>query len=132
MNRKWMPVTAGVIEIVHGVAAILGGILFLLVGYTLGSVFGSGMLWYGYVVGAAIIVAGILVLIAGIQALKSKAWPLVLFGAILSFILSLWSVEYWINIERYGVGINTLYGFAWVPAVFTIILTLGSRKQFRK
>ena len=132
MNRKWMPVTAGVIEIVHGVAAILGGILFLLVGYTLGSVFGSGMLWYGYVVGAAIIVAGILVLIAGIQALKSKAWPLVLFGAILSFILSLWSVEYWINIERYGVGINTLYGFAWVPAVFTIVLLMLSRRQFKK
>ena len=127
-----MPVTAGVIDILHGVAAMILGIFTALVSYSLGNLFGSGPPWYTYWLVLGIIVAGSLAITGGIYALKRKIWPLALGGAIASFALTLWSLEYWINIGTYGLSINTLYGFAPVPAIFSLILTFSAREQFKE
>jgi hypothetical protein len=131
MNRKWMPVTAGVIDIIHGAAGILVGFLLIFVTQSLSDFFGAPP-WYSYLLMLVIILAGALAITGGVCALKRKDWPLALAGSIASFFLTVWSLEYWTNIGTYGLDIDTLYGFAGVPALFAIVLTALSRGQFRK
>jgi hypothetical protein len=131
LANKWMPVTAGIITVIHGVLAIIAGILLIFTITTLSDIFGSGN-WYGYFLPAGIILIGGVTVTGGIHAVTKKSWGLALTGAIVAFLMTLWSLEYWINIRDYWFSLNTLYGFAGLPAIIALVLTALSKNQFSR
>jgi RNA polymerase subunit RPABC4/transcription elongation factor Spt4 len=72
----WMPVTAGVLDLIVGVAA-LGGLATFFIG-------GLGAL-----VGAPIIILSIIAIIGGVFAIRKRAWGFALAAAICGFIIGL-------------------------------------------
>ncbi len=125
-----MPVIAGIIDIIHGIAGLLVVLLVILVSQPLRDFFGSPE-WYSYLFLLAVIIAAMLGIIGGISTLNRKNWPLASAGSLASLFLTAWSLEYWINLDSYGFGVQTLYGFAWFPAMFSLVMIVLSRKQFR-
>jgi len=99
MEKPWMPVTAGILDIVSGAFGVVMGLFMALhlhaaraiqaapkfapnLGGTLPqmpSIFFTGM---GLAMGIALIALGALAIVGGVYALKVKAWGLALAGAI--------------------------------------------------
>ena len=116
MERTWMPIAAGILNIISGAARLVGGIIILILGW-LGDGFFS-FLWFGMpgipvipsallsIVAIPVIVLGILAIVGGICALQRRAWGLALTGAISGAFLS------------------------WFLGIPAIILTALSKKEF--
>jgi len=135
MDKKWMPITAGVLDIIHGVGEILVGVFFIKVVRDLpwGGIYGTEevILWL------ILIPIGVLAVVGGIHAFIRKRWPLALVGGIVTFILpALFMLDYWEGFEprslRDFFSSHTLLGFSGIPAIVAIILTVLSRKQFKR
>jgi hypothetical protein len=90
MNRLWMPVVAGILDIISGFMGLIAGI-FLILGPqfigTLSKMPGFGMrpplpeVLYPWV-GIAVIIIGILSIVGGVYALRVKNWAMALTGSI--------------------------------------------------
>ena len=82
MEKTWKPTTAGILSIVAGVPAAIGGLTVGIVGGT--------MAWWDFplaprilaAVGVPMLILGIVAIVGGIYALKRKVWGLALAGAI--------------------------------------------------
>ena len=116
MKRTWMPVAAGILDIISGAVRVIGGIIILMLGWL-----GDGilsLLWFGIpgiefipyrflgIAAAPILILGILAIVGGIYALQRKTWGLALAGSICATFLG------------------------WFLGVPAIILTALSKKEF--
>ena len=122
MNRKWMPITAGILVILIGSFGILWGLLAM----TLGTGFWLDTwspLQSLLLMGLLMTVIGVLVVVGGVFGLRRKRWSLTTVGACMAIIPAfyLWDVTSEISIL-----------LVTVPAIIAIILTILSRKQFEK
>lgn len=114
MKKTWMPMTAGILDIICGVFALIGGLVLVIVGTV-----GSGVLMYigadiPPLVAAALfsaiavplIIVGILAIVGGVYALQRKKWGLALAGSIAAFFPS------------------------WLLGIAAIVLTILSKNEF--
>lgn len=109
-GSDWMPLVAGVLDLIAGVPALILGILIAVkVGEppALVTTFGFGESWgLLHLLGIPLIVAGVIAVAGGLAALMKKVWWLALAGSVLAF-FSLW--------------------FAGIPA---FVFTIMGRKRF--
>jgi hypothetical protein len=131
MNKVWMPITAGVLDILNGIFGIFEGV-FILAWVTVGlwgTVFENYKVWV-----PLLIIAGLLAIAGSVFALKRKIWPLAMAGAIIALIPTVPGMyDFWEGFNTsYFFSLPTIQGFIAVPAIVAIILTILSRKQFER
>ena len=80
-GRAWMPTAAGILSIISGAIGFFAGIVMATVGGIAGA--GIGIFEFG-LIGAPLIVLGIIAIIGGVFALRKRIWGLALAGAICS------------------------------------------------
>jgi hypothetical protein len=79
----WMPVTAGILDLVAGVAGLVVGIIYAVIA-GLVTFFIAGL---GAVIGAPLIILGIVAIVGGLFAIRKRAWGLALVAAISGFVV---------------------------------------------
>jgi hypothetical protein len=130
MNKKWMPITAVILDIINGTSGIVLGSI-ALVNFTLNPhhLLKSGCDDYR---GPILILGGIVAILGVIGLLKMKRFSLAIIAAIGGLISASWLFEVWVyNIIHWYID-DFWYGFLIIPAIVAIILTILSRKQFEK
>jgi hypothetical protein len=83
MEKTWKPTTAGILSIVAGSFAVIGGLVAGLIGGLIGGFL--GLPWTG-VFGIPSLIFGIIAIVGGIYALRREVWGLALAGAICALI----------------------------------------------
>jgi len=126
MNKTWMPIAAGVMDIIIGIASIASGLFFII----LAIFFIVGEMQYLriiYIPGAIfVVIAGILTLNGGMYAFQRKKWRSALTGAIVACpALALLAL---IPFIEYGDNPASFLILLW--GVAAIVLTVLSRKEF--
>jgi len=124
MNRKWMPITAGVLDIIYGAFGVLFG-PYAFIGATFISVHFHGT-YLAAVMGPTAFIAGILSLIGGIYHIKVKHWSLAFTGSICTLLITWAPFMFFINTP---ISLRSIPG---IFAIFVLVLTILSRKQFEK
>ena len=81
----WMPLTAGILELIIGIPGLIVGLIAVAVGSFL-TFFVAGL---GGLIGAPIVVLSIVAIIGGVFAIRKRVWGLALAGAICGFIVGL-------------------------------------------
>ena len=136
MDKKWMPITAGVLDILYGLGEVVAGSFAV----TASQFITSGIDWRR-IIFALLIAVGVLVIVGGVYALKRKMWWLALVGSVFALIPPALYLYIWISwplfqlsdllhanlLDILGV---LLLGFIGILAIFSILLTILSRKQF--
>ncbi len=138
MNKKWMPITAGVLDILYGAwyAFIL---LFTIIKILTSPWPDLNVVWTSDIIFWAIMTAfAVPAIVGGVYAFKRKRFWLALAGAIVAAIIPVaFMVDYWIRFDPSDLAsLYRLQGgagfpaFLWIPAIVAIILIVLSRKQF--
>ena len=83
MEKTWKPTTAGILCIVAGSFAVIGGLVAGLIVSLVGGFL--GLPWTG-VFGIPSLIFGIIAIVGGIYALRREVWGLALAGAICALI----------------------------------------------
>jgi len=123
MNKSWMPVAAGIIDILSGASSII------ISGYTIVNLPLGAANAETFFLGAVLVfIAGVLAIVGGVYAFRMKKWYFALTGAITASValvlISLpLSWEYGGNLAPFLI---VILGIA------TIILTVLARKQFER
>jgi hypothetical protein len=91
MERTWKPTTAGILAIIAGTIELILGAVIGTVGIIgsslLGWLFGAGFpVGFLSIIGAPLVVLGIVAIVGGIYALNRKIWGLALAGSICALI----------------------------------------------
>jgi hypothetical protein len=81
----WMPVTAGILDLVIGVPGLIVGIIWAVVGGFL-TFFIAGL---GALLGAPMIILSIVAIVGGVFAIRKRAWGFALAASICAFIVGL-------------------------------------------
>ena len=81
----WMPLTAGVLELIIGIPGLIVGLIAVAVG-SIVTFFIAGL---GGLIGAPIVILSIVAIIGGVFAIRKRAWGVALAGAICGFIVGL-------------------------------------------
>ncbi len=81
----WMPVTAGILDLVIGIPSLIIGIIWAVVGGFI-TFFIAGL---GALLGAPMIILSMVAIAGGIFALRKRGWGFALAGAICGFIVGL-------------------------------------------
>ncbi len=81
----WMPVTAGILDLIIGVTGLVIGIICAIVAGFL-TFFIAGL---GALIGAPMIILSIVVIVGGVFAIRKRAWGFALAAAICGFIVGL-------------------------------------------
>jgi hypothetical protein len=81
----WMPVTAGILDLVIGIPGLIIGIIWAVVGGFL-TFFIAGL---GALLGAPMIILSIVAIVGGVFAIRKKSWGFALAAAICGFIVGL-------------------------------------------
>jgi hypothetical protein len=81
----WMPVTAGILDLIIGVTGLIIGIICAIFAGLL-TFFIAGL---GALIGAPLIILSIIVIVGGIFAIRKRAWGFALTAAICAFIVGL-------------------------------------------
>ncbi len=111
MERTWRGTWAGILTIIAGCIGIGAGAAAAGYGELIGEL--AGMPGLGALIGAPLIVMGIIALIAGIYALRRRAWGFALTGAILAIPCSL-----------------CLFGGGVVIGILAVIFVVMGRREF--
>ncbi len=96
MQKTWKPTAAGILNVIAGVFALVGGLVLIVLGSTGGlfldyfelGIFQLVPLAFLLAVGVPLLVLGILALVGGIYALRRKVWGLALAGSIATVLFS--------------------------------------------
>ncbi len=81
-GSTWMPVIAGILDLVIGVPNLIIGIIWATVGGLAFSFTG----WLGALIGGPMIILSIVAIVGGVFALRKRAWGFALAAAICAFI----------------------------------------------
>jgi len=132
LNRKWMPVTAGILDVICGISGILAGLFFLAIGATLGS--GSNSYPPYQLEAGLMITSGIIALAGGVFSFLRKRWALTFTGAIAALLASVpWVAIPWVDFKMEHLSNSImLFNLTVIPGIVAIILTVLSRKQFER
>ena len=108
----WMPLTAGILDLVAGVPALLIGILVAAGLGALGRLIGrfSGVAGVGVIMGAigvALIIFALIAIVGGVFALRKRTWGLALAGSIFALFC------------------------AWILGIPAIVFTVMGKKHFK-
>jgi len=122
--KKWMPITAGVLDIIYGALGVIFGIYWSIFSSLLWELLGSE--YWSHIIGPMAFIAGILSIIGGIYNIKIKHRTLALIGSICTLFIIWGGWLFFINTPV------ALKGLTWIPAMVAIVLTILSRKQFEK
>lgn len=126
MRNKWMSITAGILDIGHGIVGMYFGLFVILAhSYIYSHPHENYEIW-----GPIYTITGIMAIIGGIFMFKRKKWGLVLAGAISSclFIVANFTTNI-LNKYSYWEPQDLIYI---VPALVAIALTVLTKKQFKK
>jgi hypothetical protein len=82
----WMPVTAGILDLVIGVPSLIIGIIWAIVG---GLAFWVTGWWLSALIGGPMIILSIVAIVGGVFAIRKRAWGFALAAAICGFIVGL-------------------------------------------
>jgi lysylphosphatidylglycerol synthetase-like protein (DUF2156 family) len=126
MNKKWMPITTGVLDIGVGVVGTYAGLIISIFGLVLY----SGPRAAYQISGPLHFIIGVVVIVSGIYAFKRKKWDLVLAGPIIALILC--TAHLILNYIYTYSYLEQQYIIVIIPALVAIVLTILSRKQFEK
>ena len=96
VQRTWKPTVAGILDIIAGVFALMGGLILVLLGtvsvrflaYFDVQAFQLPPVVFLLATGLPLLVLGILALVGGIYALRRKIWGLALAGSIATVLFS--------------------------------------------
>jgi hypothetical protein len=126
-NKKWMPITAGIVDIIGGAFGLFFGTVYFISG-TIGTLLREFIRndFLAQIIGPIVLIAAILSLIGGIYSIKIRHWSFAMIGSICTLFVT-WGIVIWS--ENAPI---ILRGLEWIPAIFTIVLTILSRKQFSK
>jgi hypothetical protein len=116
MQKTWMPMTAGILDIIAGGFGLIAGLVLLIIGAV-----GSNFMAY-YVpqippatlvviflcIAVPLIIVAILAIVGGIYALRRKIWGLALAGSIAAFFIP----------------------WAWLLGIAAIVFTALSKNEF--
>jgi hypothetical protein len=139
MDKKWMPITAGVLDILYGAWYVFAVSFIIIKSLTSPWRDLYGVQTSEMVFCAIIISLGALAIISGAYAVKRKRWWLALVGVIVASIMPVGlMVDHWLCwfdpsdlsflfTFKFGTGFPAFFG---VPAIVAIILIILSRKQF--
>jgi peptidoglycan/LPS O-acetylase OafA/YrhL len=129
MNKKWMPITAGVLDIFYGVVEVLGG-SFIVTTPQVKPIVPTGIDWRT-ILFSLMIAAGVLVIVGGICALMRKVWWLALVGSIFVLVIPVLYVYIWQSSDPSdSIWLFAIVCFTGVSAIVAVILTILSRRQF--
>jgi hypothetical protein len=126
MNKKWMPITAGILDILNGIFGIITGyVLFIIEGWL-----GWGPLYK--IGGPVMFFIGVLAIVGGIFTFKRKRWCPALAGSIIAIApAALLTYFQWSTFDpKYFFDWSAFSYFVAIPAIAAIVLTVLSRKQF--
>jgi hypothetical protein len=124
MNKKWMLITAGILDIIYGALGVLLGIYTSIFASLLSELIRSE--YWSHIIGPMALIAGILSIIGGIYVVKIKHWSLAIIGSICTLFITWGGFIFFVNTPV------ALKGLAWIPAIVAIILTILSKSQFEK
>jgi len=133
LNRIWMPVTAGILDVICGISGILSGYVFLAIGAGFAS--GSVSDPLATCIGVLTIIAAVLAIIGSYFTFMRKRWSRVLIGAIAALGTSIpWLFAFWSDFNDFDdlFGIAALFNLTIIPGIVAIILTVLSRKRFER
>lgn len=82
---SWMPMTAGILDLVIGIPGLIIGIICAVIGGVL-TFFVAGL---GALIGAPLIILSIVAIVGGVFAIRKRVWGLALAAAICGFIVGL-------------------------------------------
>ncbi len=106
----WMPLTAGILDLVAGTIGVIAGIIVAAIGGLLTFFIGGVGATYGVVA----IILSIVAIVAGVSAIRRAKWGLVLTGSICALVA----------------GILLLNGLGIVLAIAAIVFTILGKKHF--
>jgi len=88
----WMPVTAGILDLVIGVPSLIIGIIWVtdaVAGSASWFIWSIFIGWFGAIIGGPMIILSIVAIVGGVFAIRKKAWGFALAAAICAFIVGL-------------------------------------------
>ena len=122
MNRKWMPITAGILDIIYGGFGVLFGPYAIFIE----TVFRFPQAEWYQITGPMVFIAGLFSIIGGIHHIKIKKWSLALTGSIcMLFITGMFIVDLYVI----PIALRSIPG---IFAIVVLVLTILSRKQFER
>ena len=121
MSKKWMPIIAGILDVLSGVFQLMAAVFFLSMSNVDVMV---GRLEEIYPIIITLILFALLAVIGGIYNIRRTKWPLAITGSIAASIF--------LPLMLYFVIWGTV--FQWLlfmlPGIIAIILTVLSKKEF--
>jgi hypothetical protein len=135
MSKIWMPITAGVLDILSGFFgsgnASQASCVYYLTRKGVGEDFGALFLYYDIVCLLSLIFLA-LAIVGGVCAFIRRKWSIALAGAIAALFPSMIATVYYLLAFGPQYSPLTLYLMgAGIAAIAAIILTILSRKQFK-
>jgi hypothetical protein len=138
MNKKWMPITAGILDVLYGAwyAFILSFTIMATLTSPWRDIYGvstSEMIFWIIMIAFAVPA-----MVGGAYAFKRKRFWLVLAGTVVASIIPVaFVIDYWVRFDPSDLaslyriqGFVGFPAFLWIPAVVAIILIILFRKQF--
>ena len=107
-DGTWMPLTAGILDLVAGVPALIIGILFLADAEVPGWL--SGVVGFGVLTGTTVVLVtifAVITIVGGVFAIRRRIWGLALAGSIFALFC------------------------AWIFGIPAIVFTVMGKKHFR-
>jgi hypothetical protein len=140
MGKKWMPITAGILDLIGGV--LQAGFSTFVVVYLLYDMAGNrgGDNYVGGILIKSLspfIIPGILAIIGGVFTLKRRRWKLTLVGSLMAFLPPVITIiaTNASNFNDFTEDMVESIFFVIIPLILGItapLLTILSRKQFQK
>jgi len=124
MNKKWMPITAGVLDIVSG-ALQLWVALYALRHFVLKGWGIAGFNLLTLIIALPCFFTGVVAILGGLYAIRSKKGNIVYLGAIAAIVPLIIP-----SLFLFGLEGNPTWWFIMLIGIGAIVLTLLSKKQF--
>jgi len=130
MKRKWIPVTAGILEILLGISGCIVAYFVFVISKLQG---GYNPVFTG-ISALIVLILSILAITGGIYAVRRKSWSIALIGSVASVAPSLpYALTFLPSFSRHlSLSANSLLGLSWIIAVIPILLVLLAREQFTR
>jgi len=124
MNKKWMPITAGVLDIVSG-ALQLWVALYALRHFVLKGWGIAGFNLLTLIIALPCFFTGVVAILGGLYAIRSKKGNIVYLGAIAAIVPLIIP-----SLFLFGLEGNPTWWFIMLIGIGAIVMTLLSKKQF--
>ena len=122
MNKKWMPITAGIYDILNGLFQLVSAaIIFIYARLSEGGIIYAET-YFGI---TALALSALLAIVGGIYNIERARWRLALIGSIAA---SIPFMPWFVVVRLYFPPQSLLF---MLPGIAAIVLTVLSRKEFR-